>query len=562
MENKTIIGIDFGTSSTVIKIKNYFPLIEDPNCESLQVDGHSVIPSLIFKREDDGHVYFGRKAEIESAHNKGTLYKNFKTDLLHKDPNIKAQAQELTRQFFKFLYQQFEAQESSLHVQEKKEIYLSLPVKWPQDLYDFMEECVVNAGFGTKASVKCEAETYAALFAAITNQEEDLKKLGVFCKNAPSNIMLLDLGAESCDITIFRLLIDNENIFHFDQNGAMISCSSLDGNIPCGGRVVDGILVEYLENCLKHLSADGTLRQKSTDLCQETVKEWKEGILSPRLAQKKSAPLPGGIRTHVEQLKDYGVFIDDSLPEITRSSFELLSSAHWKQLHDLILKAIKQATRLIKGFQGPEDIDLIILAGGHSQWYCIKEMCLGQSVAELPAINFSKIKEAPCRLSMQSKPQETFANGLVQRDLSIDLKQASPFNIWIRMRLDENAWSEIYQPVTLYEPLPVTKTIEWEYRTEAKSQYSLDDIKLACFVTRGTSLETATVNKYEQSIGLNSLGGFLFKTAFAPFVLMVGNEAYIIKIRLDITIREDGKGTIKGVLSTSFNSGSNFVIEI
>lgn len=563
MDDKTIIGIDFGNSSTVIKIKNYSHGSNDnTSCESLQVDGHSAIPTLIFKREDDGRVFFGRKAEIEAAHNNGTLYKDFKTDLLNDDPEKRKQAEELTREYFKFLHQQFEAQESSLRVQANKETYLSLPVKWPQCLYDFMEKCAIDAGFGSKSTVKGEADTDAAVFSAFTNQEEDLKKLGVFCRNAPLNVMLLDLGAETCDITIFRLLIDNDNIIHIGHGGALISYSSVDSNTPCGGHAIDGILIEYLETCLKRLSADGTLRRKSIELCRETEKEWKEGILSPRLAQNQSAPLPGGIMTHVEQLKDYGVFIDDSLPELTRSSFEMLSYHHWKQLHDLVQKAMKQAKKVIKGFQGPEDIDVIILAGGHSQWYCVKELCLGRPVAGLPALNFSKIKESPYRLSMQTRPQETFANGLVLRDLSMEVKQASPFNIWIRMRLNENAWSEIYQPVTLYEPLPVTKTIEWEYKTEAKSQYSLDNINLACFVTRGVSLETATVNKYEKMIGLNSLGGLLFKAAFAPIAIIVGNEAYIIKIRLDITIREDGKGSIKGVLSTSYNSGSTFFIEI
>ncbi|KAA6318677.1 hypothetical protein EZS27_031343, partial [termite gut metagenome] len=70
-------------------------------------------------------------------------------------------------------------------------------------------------------------------------------------------------------------------------------------------------------------------------------------------------------------LQQYNILNDIPFDSLDRRQFELLTQSHWKQLCSLIVDAIKEAQNRFCDFRGSEDIDLIILTGGHSQWYLI-----------------------------------------------------------------------------------------------------------------------------------------------------------------------------------------------
>lgn len=550
MENKTLIGIDFGTSSTVVTVKNYYDGMKNNECQPLLVAGSSVIPTLVFKNQE-GQTFYGKDAETESGYSKGTLYRNFKMDLLSRDPDKREEAKALTKEFFDYLYKQFSLQEAALHVYENTCTYVSYPAKWSPDIIGFMKECASNAGFvnDAKDQVKGEIEPTAAIYAALTNHEETLSSSGLVSKNVPRNVMMLDLGAGTSDITIFRLVIDSENKVHVGENGEIISHPAIDNIHLCGGREIDDILYSYNEAYFTSLSSDGTVPPRLLRKNRKGVKDWKEHIVAPRLAKEESAGLPGHLAEEVEGLVEDGRFADKPYPVLDRASFENASREHWANLRTLIVEALDKARLVIKGFQGPEDIDLIILTGGHSQWYCVRQMCLGESAVGLPPINFSQIRENPQRLLIQPRPQETVANGLAFSELNFDVRHTSASDLWFELILDGKTKSELFHPVERYELLPLTKNVKWSQKI-SKGSFSLDSIPLTCVVYYGASFESAVKTEYTRNVFFNGLVSLLFKTALAPF--FIGEqEDYSVIADITITINEDGTGIFLIKMSSS-----------
>ena len=96
-----IIGIDFGTSTSVIRVKRY----ENGKAIGEKLETKEVIfggigatvPTLIQKKDDDESiVYYGYEALQKRK--KTTTYHSFKVDLESSDPEKRAQARALTEE--------------------------------------------------------------------------------------------------------------------------------------------------------------------------------------------------------------------------------------------------------------------------------------------------------------------------------------------------------------------------------------------------------------------------------------------------------------------------------
>lgn len=561
MTNYTIIGIDFGTSTTVVKVKNYYDGMKNNECQSLMISGSTVVPTLVFERKEDGKLFFGREAEAEFNSNcEGTMHRNFKMDLLKEDK--KEKAQRLIREFIKYLYVQFSLQKAQLNVSANVKTFISYPAKWTPEIIAFMKQSVIDAGFGTEATVFGETEPTAAIYATFTNHADALKEHRLVSQNMPINVMMLDMGAGTSDVTVFRFMADRNNKFHIGVDGKIISHPAVDNAYLCGGREIDRMLAEYNLQYLRKISPGGMVFPAIVEKNESGVKEWKEENVSRSVEDGRAASISGELMTLINMMKTFSPGLQIApYPDIDRGVFGDITREHWKQLRTLVVDALKKAGEVIPEIKGPEDIDLLIITGGHSQWYCVREMCLGHPFAGLPAINFKKIIENPNRLLAEARPQETVANGLVFRDLSFDISHTSTNNLWIQLSLNDKVHSEIYHVLHQFDTLPLTKTIEWKQKIEA-GRFSLDNAKIRCRCCYGADESTGVFTSLNAYASLNGLMDFAIKTLLLPLVILGGRkEDYYVMVKLIVRIDEDGSAHINGNLMCNGNS-SDFVMNL
>lgn len=560
MTNYTIIGIDFGTSTTVVKVKNYYDGMKNNECQSLVVNNSTVIPTLVFERSVDHQLFFGADADTEFNNNtEGTLYRNFKMDLLQKDPEALEKAKFLVKEFMKYLYRQFSIQKAQLNVCEIIKTYISYPAKWTPEIISFMKQSVIDAGFGTTDNVFGETEPTAAIYATFTNHADALKQHRLVTQDVPINVMMLDMGAGTSDVTIFRFLADRQNQFHIGVDGKIISHPAVDNRYLCGGREVDKMLCEYNMDYMRSIVPEAMLGGFSSTN-ESGTKTWKERNVSPCLLQDTPATTPGHVMSFIKNAKFFYPQLSTAapFPEIDRKAFEDLTKEHWRQLHTLVTDAISKAAVVIPEIKGPEDIDLLIVTGGHSQWYCVRELCLGRSIAGLPPIGFKKIIADPERLLSEARPQETVANGLIFTDLPFEINHSSSNNLWLQIILDENNQSPVYQPVDMFDSLPAQKKIVWNKVIKAGS-FCMESVKLRCVCCYGATIDDGVVSSHEADVPLNNLFTVLGKMLFLPLFLR-SDEEYKISVTLDVRIDEDGSGHIIGTFDVL--GGGNRVFSI
>ena len=387
MAVERVIGIDFGTSTSVIKVKTYNDAgsVEAREMSDyVRFDNKSTVPTLVYTTAD-GRQLAGYEAEHATA--KGMLHQNFKLNLI--DPEKKEEAIACTATFLKYLFTTYSEQRNYFPSCDTEITYIAYPAKWPQDVRETMIGLVEKAGF---KNVRGIDEPSAAIHAVMVQERARFE----FAGDRAANILVVDMGAGTTDLVLCQyspLWKEKLNVLNVWPKA--------DSAVFFGGREIDEALCEYVKAYLVNCGAPNVrnFREKNLEKC----KAWKENNVSSELREKRVVRYCGFADSMLSMLD---VDADMEFPPISRESFEDMFSDYLAQYAAMINDCLDDA-----GFDRA-DVDYVILTGGHSQWYFAHEVVTG-ALTKFGWVDLPKIKEDNARVIKMEWPQETVALGLV-----------------------------------------------------------------------------------------------------------------------------------------------------
>lgn len=398
MPAERIIAVDFGTSTSVVRVKRYLdghPVGDRLECKSVTFNmGAAMVPTLVQKKQETGEsVFFGYDAE--TPHKKTETLRNFKVDIENPNPEIRARARELTAEFFGYLAKTYRSQSDGGHLGEsddRERTIISYPVKWSEETKAFMIKTAQDAGF---PNVEGLDEAQAAIQAVMAQNTSDLEDKGFFRQNIPANILLIDMGAGTTDLVLCRYVPGDQ-----PEMDVLATWPKGNGSL-FGGQEMDDLLKELICSFVPKESVDIVRKKMGLD----KFKAWKETVVSPALTRGESVD-------YFSALDDLlGLLEIDADYLIDRGTLENFMADYLRQLPELISGCLEEA-----GMTGAR-VDLVVLTGGHSQWYFVRDILTGR-LSRLGDVGLDNIQDDPERIISISLPQETVALGLAYQGLS------------------------------------------------------------------------------------------------------------------------------------------------
>lgn len=397
---KRIVGIDFGTSTSVIRVKRYAkdgkPIGEKFETKEVMFSGMgATVPTLIMKNKDETVAYYGYEAQDKK---KGfTNYWGFKVDLESEDAEKKARARKLTEEFFCYMEKQYRHQSEGGHLgdaDDEVKTIVSYPVKWSEETREFMLSAARKAGF---PNVSGKDEAQAAIQAVMVMSANYIKQNKLVESGKTANILLVDMGAGTTDLVLCSYTYGEK------ENVKIIDIWPKEGEILFGGKEVDVLLQNFFKDKMDADDAEKLLSRVGDD----KFKSWKEETVSPALAKNDDVRDFG-------TLDDYADMLDIEVDEycLDRKSFEACLKDYLEKLPVLINGCIENSN--LNG----SDIDLVIVTGGHSQWYFVHDIITGE-MKKFGDVKLNKISEQKERFIPISRPHETVALGLAYDDIEL-----------------------------------------------------------------------------------------------------------------------------------------------
>jgi hypothetical protein len=414
MSIKRLVGIDFGTSSTYIKVKHYEnnTAKEDRfSAQYVDFNGNAWVPTLIQKLGDD--YWFGYDAQTKKSNN-AVIYRNFKMSLENKDDNIRNEARHLIELFFNYLFHMYQDQ-FSFDKYDEIETIVSYPAKWQDDTIAFLEYAAKKAGF---QNVKSMDEPTAALNAVIIQNTSRIIKTVNIEEGKPFYILMIDMGAGTTDLAVLKCYM---------QNSSESSCSILsriittwprgDEQFCFGGREVEEHLYKYLHKYL--MSMPNVTEKMAENILKpqmDNIKSWKENTVSSSLNKNIEV-------SNCPFLSPVLPLITDEpapLPSLGRIQFESELEEYLESFVALIDGCIEETNKITNEFFGMNNIDLVILTGGHSQWYFVRDILNG-TIKEIGNKVMQPMMKYDDRIFSLARPQETVSLGLVYSPLRLKM---------------------------------------------------------------------------------------------------------------------------------------------
>ncbi|NMR35474.1 Hsp70 family protein [Chryseobacterium aquaticum] len=365
IHKKIFIGIDFGTSSTVvstaqligekieikaipIKQKNHLgsttssplvPTIMSISNNKFMVGVHAADYKPFLKLgKDTWHSFKQNLGNLENI--------EYPSSILAKHPTNKiSNATEALTYFFKYLKDQiFEYLKSDGLPTEGIEYSISIPAGFPSKEKKMLKSCLINGGIECEDTPFIE-EPNAALINYLFEQNIYVET------NIPKNILVLDLGAGTVDVSILRA--ENSN----DGFTSQLLSVLRQGHI--GGNLIDQLIADsIIYNSGLTLSKNEHHYLELQSFCEKLKIKLCKTIITDKSVSYELPPLniSSEIRSIAvsNSLKSIGI---DSIG-ITFNEFKNIMQSYWKEVADTIDNSIENAEINISS------INKVIVTGG------------------------------------------------------------------------------------------------------------------------------------------------------------------------------------------------------
>lgn len=457
------IGIDFGTSTSVVSYMDYArtggQLTPMNNLQPVMYNMSHHVMTVIMddgKRRRAGNDVSPYDLETMQQH----LHTEFKMHLgTGTSKAERMNAIELCEDFFRYLgkgYMEFEKAQG--HRVSQYQVYVSYPAKWDLQQRSLTLRAAQKAFANLSDDIHCMDEPTASLMYAIHSDHVSEQARRELRENTDSYVMILDMGAGTTDIVIFR--------YRPGAAAEVITKYPLPGreSVTFGGREIDRIFMHHFKENYTGLEDENEVNMLA--IC----KRWKE-LASGRLRELPTAT--------VDFLPDRHWKPRQKRPVYNRETICSLLGTYLHPLPSLINEAISDAKNNNATFaERGGIIDLVILTGGHSQWFFVEDILRGNWVPGLPGnkqtgsgVNLTRIKKASWRLVSTSIPQDIVSYGLSMSGKPIEVVQLSASDVWIEidMGLTKPRKEKV---IRRGQPLPRAQTLSDTFEVKLHS----DDI--------------------------------------------------------------------------------------
>lgn len=444
---KHVIGIDFGTSTSMIKTA-----VRDGKTDSLETrpviftqNGYSSVPTLIQKKGDA--VWYGWDVDQDKGLD-ALLYRNFKLSLRSENPQERREAVELLEEFFRYLYQSYAEQKNFLPGgAEEIETIVSYPAQWSREQQELVINAAKKAGFPNVSGMD---EPSAAVNCILKAKQKDIEKTGILRTGKALSILVVDMGAGTTDLAFVTVTVENGKL----QTVIRGTWPEAGSHVIYGGSQMDLRLEEMMRTWLTDSGLPETMAQNLVKGQRSSIKSWKENTLSALLAKDITAD---GFSNITSFLNTVGMTAKP-FPAINRDSFADLFRAELENF----VKVISSVPQNLR-----DEAELVILTGGNSEWFWIPDVMLGADT-RFGDVGLKNLRSNPDRLIRMEQPAETVSRGLVydQNNISISRILMGPkfsinnFNDEIEHKIEHEKDS-----VVKYHSKPVTVNVlevQWD----------------------------------------------------------------------------------------------------
>ena len=419
------IGIDFGTSTSVVCYKDYNPdgtpvTRDDPVMVKFS-EFSNLIPTLVL--EDAGRLYFGGEADAKAEYQSELLCSEFKMDLVGPEGPRNDKARELTRAFFGRLYEQYMNNATSpIDAMVEEHTCVSYPAKWPQAVRDLMVETARVAGFSNVAGMTEPEAAMRYFLTTKTGKYKELADRGVITTDQPALVLLIDMGAGTSDFVLYRYVVRADGRHEHETLGTWPESvgDAEHRGVHLGGREIDARL---FDSVIKPALPPGSLEKIAAArewTMRRDTRTWKETVLAPELRVGNSVTrLPSRVAYMIDlyiNALSPATDTPSSAIQMGRAQFQALFRDYLDRWIDLVETLLQRTTAPDSPGAG-QQVDLVILTGGHSQWYWVDDLLTG-ALPGCGTASLEKVRKDPARIFRSGQPQETVARGMAMSGMA------------------------------------------------------------------------------------------------------------------------------------------------